>query len=78
MPRSSKVPVLVEGGPTVQCNRDLLLSQSELSLNHLSKYSGDLIFNISSPQIQAYTTASVVLETHQTHLYYAIVVTGSM
>lgn len=36
--RSSKVPTLVEGRPTVQCNRDLLLSLPESSLNHLCRY----------------------------------------
>lgn len=76
--RSSKVPALVEGRPTVQCNRDLLLSLPESSLNHLSRYLEDLIFDIHSPQIQAYIPAGIVLDTRKTHLYYAIVVTKCM
>lgn len=52
-----QVPVLVEDGPTVQCNRNLPLRSPESSLEHWSKYLGDLILDTISFQIQVYATA---------------------
>lgn len=49
-----QVPILVEDGPTVQCNRNFPLSSPKLSLNYWSRYLGDLVLDISSLQIQVY------------------------